>query len=196
MHFNPFVTAVSAIASIMTLTNAAPFGVSERSIICPPGTSYYSAGSCNSGFVGCATLAQYSSACPGARRFYNDCGPNGDLGSYYNCANGFKGCTTDSNVCNPATPQTTPPAPGAKNTPTTPTKPSNPSPPTTGRCPSGTWYVSENGCASGFIGCTANSGAVCPGPKRFWGSCPTGHGNYYVCANGFKGCTTDTSVCN
>merc|ERR1711939_610238 len=62
-------------------------------------------------------------------------------------------------------------------------------------CPTGTSYVDYES-TSGFKGCTATPADYQYGPRKYWSSCPTALGNWYVCANGFKGCTTDTTVCD
>jgi hypothetical protein len=156
-------------------------------------------------------------------------------GVFYNCANGFKGCSFDPTVCDkPAKPSATPIAPATnpdcpfggqfyvcainnfRGCSTDPTicdpKPSAPAAPkptdmvnpfsTTAKCSwqQGTQYVATGQCSSGFVGCTGSEVGdikpVCDGEKRFWGSCPPNHGNYYNCANGFVGCTTDVGVCD
>jgi hypothetical protein len=107
--------------------------------------------------------------------------------NYYVCATGFKGCSSDVTVCDP------------KPTPIDPKKPVDDKPviPVTGGkdfCPAGTSYYDYES-TSGFKGCTSSPALYESGPRVYWGSCPVGLGNWYVCANGFKGCNTNTAVC-
>jgi hypothetical protein len=86
-------------------------------------------------------------------------------GVFYNCANGFKGCSRDPTVCDkPAKPSTTPCASSTPIVSSVPTKPATPTPIPTGP-------------------------ATNP-------DCPFG-GQFYVCAiNGFRGCSTDPTICD
>lgn len=57
-------------------------------------TWYSREGDCTSGFIGCMGKDDF---CTGEKRFWGSCPPM--LGSYFVCSNGFKGCTTDVNIC-------------------------------------------------------------------------------------------------
>ncbi|KAF2457359.1 hypothetical protein BDY21DRAFT_363658 [Lineolata rhizophorae] len=187
--------------------------------MCPEDWTYVVEGACPSGFKGCVPDA--NSLCGPQQSFHGTCPES--LGQYYVCSNGFKGCSTNPDVCSYTTTvegpvETTdaaqPPVvvdtPADNNQcggyPSTPSQPSNNTENATisnteeGRpysmCPEGHAYVVEGACPSGFLGCTADATTVCPPPRRFWGTCPTGHGNYYVCSNGFKGCSTNANVCD
>ncbi|KAF1926643.1 uncharacterized protein M421DRAFT_6908 [Didymella exigua CBS 183.55] len=153
---------------------------------------------CATGFEGCSTdhsVCDKPSTAPAAPGTGSNC-PAGS--SFHVCAsNGFRGCSTDALICDkPTAPAPAPvPAPAPK---TADKNPAAPSP--VWSCPKDTWYARLNECGSGFVGCTGSalgsSVDVCAGEKRFWGSCPAQHGNYYNCANGFVGCTTDVAVCD
>ncbi|KAF3036732.1 hypothetical protein E8E12_008207 [Didymella heteroderae] len=198
---------------------------------CRPGEgTFYN---CANGFKGCSTDPtvcdpKSNNKTPGpAPQAPNTC--QSWEGVFYKCANGFEGCSTDPTVCDKPSTVPTPPSTGSDcpagssfyvcaingfrgcsadpkicDAPSAPAKP-KPSdtttlPPTTAKCPKDTWYVAPNECSSGFVGCTGSQLGewtdVCPGEKKFWGSCPPKHGNYYNCANGFVGCTTDVGVCD
>ena len=62
---------------------------------CPAGTWYVPKGACSSGFFGCT--ADSSSFCAGPQKYWSTCPPN--HGNFYNCANGFIGCTTNARIC-------------------------------------------------------------------------------------------------
>ncbi|KAH8706983.1 hypothetical protein GQ44DRAFT_494062 [Phaeosphaeriaceae sp. PMI808] len=182
-----YLTLFPLTCALIGATNAIPT-LSGRSSTQCPGQSYLTPElNCPSGFFGCAPYEKSSEICNGSKRFYNDCTASPGLGSFYLCHSEgyvtFIGCTTNSNICSTITPTTELP----------PTS-NNPSPQSR-KCPVGTWYAGSGECSSGFIGCTGLGPEVCPGQKRFWGSCPPNHGNYYNCANGFLGCTTDAKVC-
>ncbi|KAH6723109.1 hypothetical protein BKA61DRAFT_585832 [Leptodontidium sp. MPI-SDFR-AT-0119] len=155
---------------------------------CPAGQSYYV---CATGFKGCSsdsTVCDTKSTIPDPITTPVDptaC-PTGQ--NYYVCANGFKGCSSDVTVCDP------------KPTPADPKKPVDDEPviPVTGGkdfCPAGTSYYDYES-TSGFKGCTSSPALYKSGPRVYWGSCPVGLGNWYVCANGFKGCNTNAAVCD
>jgi hypothetical protein len=55
---------------------------------------YNPVGGCPSGFVGCMSRKDY---CSGTQRFWGTCPP--ELGNYYVCSNGFRGCTRDTSIC-------------------------------------------------------------------------------------------------
>lgn len=109
-----------------------------------------------------------------------------DEGTFYNCATGFKGCSTDPTVCDPK----------PSNTPRTPVS----SAPNTCQSWEGVFY----NCANGFKGCSFDS-TVCDTPSKPStpptapapsSDCPFG-GSFYVCAiNGFRGCSTDPTICD
>ncbi|KAH7361325.1 hypothetical protein BKA66DRAFT_611916 [Pyrenochaeta sp. MPI-SDFR-AT-0127] len=187
MHF---ISSISIVSALLLSANAAPV-LSERSTAQCPGMSQLTrADNCPSGFIGCVQYEKSSEVCNGAKRFYNDCSGAPGLGSFYNCANGFSGCTTNVNICSTSAPAPKPVDPTPK-----PVDPTPKSDTKSWTCPQGTWYAKTGECSSGFVGCTGDSPNVCPGEKRFWGSCPPKHGNYYNCANGFVGCTTNDRIC-
>jgi hypothetical protein len=62
---------------------------------CPAGAWYVGPGACTSRFVGCTVDSP--TYCLGPKRFWSTCPPN--HGTYYVCANGFVGCTTNSRIC-------------------------------------------------------------------------------------------------
>jgi len=170
---------------------------------CPKDQQYYV---CANGFKGCSSDTTVCdppktscSTCtdPTVKPEETNC-PAGQ--AYYNCATGFKGCSGDHTVCDPkpACPGTQPTCSGP--TPTDPKKPVDDEPviPVTGGkdfCPAGTSYYDYES-TSGFKGCTSSPALYKSGPRVYWGSCPVGLGNWYVCANGFKGCNTNTAVCD
>ncbi|KAG4442367.1 hypothetical protein IFR05_002145 [Cadophora sp. M221] len=155
---------------------------------CPAGKSYYV---CANGFKGCSSDSTVCDTKPTIPDTVippvdpTTC-PKGQY--YYVCATGFKGCSSDNTVCDPS-----------GRTPTDPKKPVDEPivPPTGGKdfCPAGTSYYDFES-TSGFKGCTSSPALYASGPRVFWGSCPVGLGNWYVCANGFKGCNTNTAVCD
>jgi hypothetical protein len=180
MHF---LTSVSLVSAFFALSSASPI-LNERSDDFCPGMLHYkpSDTQCPSGFLGCVAYADGDETCGGPKRFFNDCSGGPGLGSFYNCANGFRGCSTNPRICDTKSSASTPSV----------TPPSNP-PSTSTTCPPSTWYAGPNECPSGFVGCTGEN-KYCEGPKRFWGTCPPDHGTYVVC-NGFVGCTTDKKIC-
>merc|ERR1712144_100040 len=261
MLYNAAILSVlAASTSIISVSIAAPVNARASPPSCPTGTSYVDSES-TSGFKGCtATPADYQY---GPRKYWSSC-PTA-LGNWYVCANGFKGCTTDTTVCDKSSgwiPSVLPPvetetcpygqqyyvcatgfegcsadttvcdpkpkpcttecdpkpvpdtcpygeqyyvcATGFKgcSADTTVCDPKNTDPetvtPVTGNskyCPAGTSYYDYES-TSGFKGCTSTPALYQTAPRVYWGSCPTGHGNWYVCANGFKGCDTNTAVCD
>lgn len=149
---------------------------------CAAGSKWYICAS--NGFAGCSNDPRVcdSVTTPEPKR-PDDCPAEQ---SYYGCAaNGFRGCSADPHVCDAKSDPRPEPVPMPNPAPT---------------CPKGTWYVKPDECTSGFVGCTGADSdrfqKLCGGEKQFWGSCPTGHGNYFHCANGFVGCTTDVGVCD
>merc|ERR1711939_121685 len=218
MLYNAAILSVlAASTSIISVSIAAPVNARASPPSCPTGTSYVDYES-TSGFKGCtATPADYQY---GPRKYWSSC-PTA-LGNWYVCANGFKGCTTDTTVCDKSSgwiPSVLPPvetetcpygqqyyvcATGFEgcSADTTVCDPKNTDPetvtPVTGNsnyCPAGTSYYDYES-TSGFKGCTSTPALYQTAPRVYWGSCPTGHGNWYVCANGFKGCNTNTAVCD
>merc|ERR1711981_1389018 len=172
MLYNAAILSVlAASTSIISVSIAAPVNARASPPSCPTGTSYVDYES-TSGFKGCtATPADYQY---GPRKYWSSC-PTA-LGNWYVCANGFKGCTTDTTVCDKSSgwiPSVLPPV-------------------ETETCPYGQQYYV---CATGFEGCSADTTVCDPEPKDPEGSCPFGQ-NYYVCATGFKGCSADTTVCD
>ncbi|KAH7355115.1 hypothetical protein BKA65DRAFT_497691 [Rhexocercosporidium sp. MPI-PUGE-AT-0058] len=152
--------------------------------ICSAGQSYYV---CANGFKGCSSDSTVCDPKPVDPIVHPDGTWNCPAGqTYYNCATGFKGCGWDHTVCDPKTP--------VDPKPIDP-KPVDPSTGNNGFCPAGTSYYDYES-TSGFKGCTSTPAAYENGPRIYWGSCPTGLGNWYVCANGFKGCNTNTAVCD
>ncbi|KAK0119686.1 hypothetical protein ONS95_011122 [Cadophora gregata] len=182
---------------------------------CPSGQAYYV---CATGFKGCSSD---TSVCDPKPPVEPSTCPSGQ--SYYVCANGFKGCSADTSVCDPKKPESEPVEPGScpsgenyyvcangfkgcsADTTVCDSKPKgsekvepevvNPSTGNSKFCPSGTSYYDYES-TSGFKGCTSAPAAYQNAPRVYWGSCPTGHGNWYVCANGFKGCNTNSAVCD
>ncbi|PVH82180.1 hypothetical protein DL98DRAFT_514231 [Cadophora sp. DSE1049] len=170
---------------------------------CPYDQQYYV---CANGFKGCSADTTVCDPKP-----ETDTCPYGE--EYYVCATGFKGCSSDTTVCDPKPETETCPygqqyyvcaATGFKgcssDTTVCDTKKTEPETgyPTTGNskyCPAGTSYYDYES-TSGFKGCTSTPAPYQKAPRVYWGSCPTGHGNWYVCANGFKGCNTNTAVCD
>lgn len=69
--------------------------IRTQSWSCPPGTWYAKTGECSSGFVGCTNVSPQ--VCGGEKRFWSSCPLN--HGNFYNCANGFLGCTTNNIIC-------------------------------------------------------------------------------------------------
>ncbi|KAF2633286.1 hypothetical protein BU25DRAFT_405200 [Macroventuria anomochaeta] len=141
---------------------------------------------CSSGFIGCVAYDKGSEICNGPKRFYNDCSGAPGLGSFYHCANGFVGCTTNSRICD------------------TGSTGSVKKPDDTTDCPvDSSYYI----CASnGFRGCSTNPHICDPDTKPVDPvvepvedpsmTCPAGS-SYYVCAsNGFRGCSTNPHICD
>merc|ERR1711977_656709 len=250
MLYNAAILSVlAASTSIISVSIAAPVNARASPPSCPTGTSYVDYES-TSDFKGCtATPADYQY---GPRKYWSSC-PTA-LGNWYVCASGFKGCTTDTTVCDKSSgwiPSVLPPvetetcpygqqyyvcATGfegcSADTTVCDPEPKDPE----GSCPFGqNYYVCATGfkgcsadttvcdpkpkpcttecdpkpvpdtcpygeqyyvCATGFKGCTSTPALYQTAPRVYWGSCPTGHGNWYVCANGFKGCNTNTAVCD
>jgi hypothetical protein len=174
--------SVSLVSLFSALSSALPT-LSQRSDDFCPGMFHYKPGNqCPSGFLGCVSWANGDDTCGGPKRFNNDCSGGPGLGSFYNCANGFRGCSTNPRICDIESSGPTPPVIPPVNPPTT-----------SGTCPQNTWYARPSACSSGFVGCTSES-KHCEGEKRFWSTCPPDHGTYVVC-NGFVGCTTDHKIC-
>jgi len=157
MHFNALVIIIHTVASILVLTDAIPIIADSNKPLrttCQGASIYLSAGDCSSGFVGCLPIDNdsYTYACAGKRRFHNDCGLEGDLGTFHTCSddNGFTGCTTDVFVCDkkPAADivdrNSSEESTNGRTTTSTVTT-----------CPPHTLYVSANDCPSGFVGCVA-----------------------------------------
>lgn len=63
---------------------------------CPQGTKYFPEGMCPSGFIGCHKNG--GEVCQGGKRFWPGECPAG-TGIWTRCWNGFKGCTTNVNIC-------------------------------------------------------------------------------------------------
>ncbi|KAL2070487.1 hypothetical protein VTL71DRAFT_13513 [Oculimacula yallundae] len=185
------ITVLSMLAvstSLITTSLGAPVN-RRQSIPCPAGTQYYDFET-TSGFKGCTvTPTEFQN---GPRKYWQSCPPA--HGNWYVCATGFKGCTTDSTICDPKSSAPVP-VPGPIAPPVI----------DTATCPTGqNYYV----CATGFKGCSSDI-TVCdrrpiaPSPAPIdsnvdsndtW-SCPTGQ-TYYNCATGFKGCSWDHTVCD
>merc|ERR1711981_297929 len=210
MLYNAAILSVlAASTSIISVSIAAPVNARASPPSCPTGTSYVDYES-TSGFKGCtATPADYQY---GPRKYWSSC-PTA-LGNWYVCATGFKGCSADTTVCDPEPKDPEGSCPFGQNyyvcatgfkgcsADTTVCDPKNTDPetvtPVTGNskyCPAGTSYYDYES-TSGFKGCTSTPALYQTAPSVYWGSCPTGHGNWYVCANGFKGCNTNTAVCD
>jgi hypothetical protein len=196
MYFSKFSALSVAIFSLAAQVQAAPLTSNtllKRADLCASeGRVYYAQGQCSSGFVGCAP-ANSERVCGGELQYRSDCGhPAFNLGDWYVCPNnGFVGCHTidacalDGGNKDNGTPA--PPTPPNQNEPATGGGPS---------CPPGTNYFGEGVCPSGFLGCHADGGQVCPGARRFYpGDCPAGSGVFQRCANGFAGCSTNPNMC-
>ncbi|KAF2396991.1 hypothetical protein EJ06DRAFT_524447 [Trichodelitschia bisporula] len=184
---NPMlIVAISEVPS-----NAAPGVTADPSSFCPTGTWYQAKeDKCPSGFIGCVNFARYSSVCAGSKRFYNDCSGEQGLGNFYNCANGFIGCTTRTNVCDLKG------LGGAEALPVQiPIVAEGVGENAGWKCPPDTTYFGAGVCATGYLGCLGNKNDVRCSGKVEPGVCPIGTGIYNVCGNGFKGCSTNVNMC-
>ncbi|KAH7411161.1 hypothetical protein BKA64DRAFT_375114 [Cadophora sp. MPI-SDFR-AT-0126] len=143
---------------------------------CPTGQNYYV---CATGFKGCSAD---TTVCDPKPKDPEPIEPGSCASGqqYYVCANGFKGCSSDTTVCDTKNPEPEVVYPSTGNSKF---------------CPAGTSYYDYES-TSGFKGCTSSPAPYQTAPRVYWGSCPTGHGNWYVCANGFKGCNTNSAVCD
>lgn len=152
---------------------------------CPAGQVYYN---CATGFKGCSSD---STVCdPKPVPILAPVDPSVKPGecpagqTYYNCATGFKGCSSDHTVCDPKDKSAQPPK-----------SVDSPTGKTSGFCPPGTSFFDYES-TSGFKGCASAGDAYKYGPRVYYGNCPAGLGNWYVCSNGFSGCNTYTAVCD
>ena len=193
-----FLTSISLASALIALSSAVPTLSSRLADFCP-GMSYIAPDvECSSGFFGCVAYDKGSEICNGSKRFFNDCSDAPGLGSFYNCANGFIGCTTNPRICDakPSEPFMNPYVQSPSSIPSSSSG--------TCRLREGSWYV----CANGFIGCSTDPHVCDPKhsdpvvnpsnttPPSASSECPAGS-SYYVCANnGFRGCSSDPRICD
>lgn len=184
MHSSTFISAIPAIVAFLAIANAAPYAPGPS---CPEGQDLITDGTCTSGFIGCVSSWHRDAVCNGPRRFWNDCSSASWTGNFYNCANGFKGCTTKTTICDTPKVFRRMPSVTPKSHPLCP--------------PSTPLYYAEGQCPSNFIGCvdSARANEVCLGEKRFYNDCHNaqGLGFWQNCQwnNNFKGCINDFDVC-